>query len=415
MKKNIWILNHYAGNMYFDKGGRHYWFAKNLNEMGYEAVIFVANSKHGTNEKWIESDKGWIEQKAEEINTPFVFVKVTTYADGEKGRLRNMTDYFINVKKAAKEYAEIHGKPDVILASSVHPLTLVAGIQLAKYFHVKCYSEIRDLWPEEIIAYSDRWTENSILMKILFQGEKWIYKKSDGVIFLQEGAYDYIKKQGWEKAIPESKTYYINNGVDVGMFDKNAKECSFDDKDLYNKDFTKVVYTGSVRHVNNLGKIVDVAKNMMDTNVRFLIWGAGDQVDILSKRCKDEGIKNIAFKGKVDKKYVPGIISKSDINMIHWEMSGDLDYGPSFNKMFEYLAAGRPIFSTLQTPYSIIGKNKCGVSSEDNTVGGIEKALRNMISLSNEVLDNMGEQARATAYQFDFSELTKKLIEIIEQ
>ena len=29
-EKNIWIINHYAGNMLFDQGGRHYSFAKYL-------------------------------------------------------------------------------------------------------------------------------------------------------------------------------------------------------------------------------------------------------------------------------------------------------------------------------------------------------------------------------------------------
>ena len=48
-----------------------------------------------------------------------------------------------------KEY----GKPDVILASSVHPLTMVAGIKSQK-LGVPCICEIRDLWPEAIFAFN---------------------------------------------------------------------------------------------------------------------------------------------------------------------------------------------------------------------------------------------------------------------
>lgn len=36
MKQKIWILNHYAGGMFFNKGGRHYAFAKCLKQDGYE-------------------------------------------------------------------------------------------------------------------------------------------------------------------------------------------------------------------------------------------------------------------------------------------------------------------------------------------------------------------------------------------
>ena len=53
----------------------------------------------------------------------------------------------------AKEYAKSNGKPDIILASSVHPFTLVAGIKIAKKFGVPCICEVRDLWPESIVAY----------------------------------------------------------------------------------------------------------------------------------------------------------------------------------------------------------------------------------------------------------------------
>ena len=138
MKTNIWILNHYASDMYFDRGGRHYNFAKYLRRAGYAPVIFSANSKHGKAERFLETDALWEERIAEEIDTPFIFVRARTYTGNGKQRVLNMIDFYRNVKKAAKEYAAQHGKPDVIYASSVHPLALVAGIQLAKQFGVKC-------------------------------------------------------------------------------------------------------------------------------------------------------------------------------------------------------------------------------------------------------------------------------------
>ena len=49
-KKKIWIMNHYATNMYFNEGGRHYWFAENLIKQGYEPTIFCANVRHNTDD-----------------------------------------------------------------------------------------------------------------------------------------------------------------------------------------------------------------------------------------------------------------------------------------------------------------------------------------------------------------------------
>ena len=44
-------------------------------------------------------------------------------------------------------------KPDIIIASSVHPLTMVAGIKIARKLKIPCICEIRDLWPEAIFSF----------------------------------------------------------------------------------------------------------------------------------------------------------------------------------------------------------------------------------------------------------------------
>lgn len=125
--KKIWIMNHYATDTFFDHGGRHYYFAKYLKRMGYEPVIFGSNAVHGEPELYFPDPSLWHEHRAEDIDVPYVFVRSRAYSGNGKQRILNMVDFYRNVQKAAKEYAQIHGKPDVIVASSVHPLTLVAG------------------------------------------------------------------------------------------------------------------------------------------------------------------------------------------------------------------------------------------------------------------------------------------------
>lgn len=55
-------MNHYAGQMYFNKGGRHYWFAKYLKRNGYEPVVFASNAMYGA-EKFYYSDKRLLFEK----------------------------------------------------------------------------------------------------------------------------------------------------------------------------------------------------------------------------------------------------------------------------------------------------------------------------------------------------------------
>ena len=418
MKKNVWILNHYATGMFFNKGGRHYWFAKYLKQEGYEPVIFCCNAKHGKLENYFETDQLWTEKIAEIIDVPFVAVRSSLYKGNGKGRVLNMIRFYRNVQKAAKEYAKTHVRPDVIYASSVHPLTLVAGLQLAKFFNVKCICEMRDLWPEAIVAYSKSIKRDSIIAKLLYQGEKWIYKKADALIFTQEGGPDYVCSQGWDTEhggpIDLKKAYYINNGVDLEAFDQNVKDFWIADEDMDNPDIIKVVYAGAIRRINNLGIIVDAAKLVSNPKIRFIIYGDGDDLNILKQRLINEKITNVIFKGRVNKQSIPSIVSRSDINVVHWEMTPLLRVGESYNKSFEYFAAGKPVFYTIRPGYSIVEKYHCGRLTTGFEPKDIADGIEKMTTLSSNEKKNLAINARKAAVVYDFKNQTKKLIEIIE-
>ena len=413
MKKNIWIWNHYATNMFFDGSGRHYWFAENLIRKGYKATIFCANTRHNTENAIKIRDGKFTIEAADGI--PFVFVKTTAYDDNGLQRIRNMIAFYKNLFPVAKEYAKSNGKPDIILASSVHPLTLVAGIKIAKKFGVPCICEVRDLWPESIVAYGAL-KKRSMIAKILYQGEKWIYKKADYVIMTWEGGKDYIIDQGWTEQTDVEKIKHISNGVVIDSFDRNSVENQITDSDLDNKEYKNIVYAGSIRKVNNLGMLLDSAKiiqNQRIEDIRFLIYGAGNECKSLKNRCKEENITNVTFKGCVEKKYVPYILKKAYINILH-NSSTSLDkYGQSQNKFFEYLAAGRCIVQTYSTGYSICDRANCGISAPIQNAEEIAKAVITACS-DDTKCQMMGENARKAAYEFDFKRLTEKLIEIIE-
>lgn len=419
MGKKVWIMNHYASHMLFDKGGRHYWFAKYLERAGYKPVVFCANIQNSkTQERYIDTEDLWTVKEAEEIHTPFVYVKARRYQGNGKQRVFNMIDFYKNVKKTAFEYAKKHGKPDIIVASSVHPLTMVAGIQLAKKFGVKCICEVRDLWPEAIVAYSKKITKNSMAAKIMYAGEKWIYKRADAVIFTQEGGPDYVCQHGWDKKhggpIDNDKLYHINNGVDLEAFDANLINFPYADEDLDNPNLFKVVYCGAIRRINNLGLIVDAAKLITNPKIKFIIFGSGDELDYLKQRVQNEGITNVTFKGRVNKQYIASIDSKADLNVVHWEMNPLLRVGESYNKSFEYFAAGKPVFYTVRPGYSIVEKYHCGRLTEGFEQKDIAAGIQAMSELTDTEKKEMAENARKTAEAYDFQKLTQKLIEIIE-
>ncbi len=413
MRKNVWLWNHYATNMAVNQGGRHYWFAENLKKQGYEPVIFCANTFHSDREP---IDLGRKKYKVEIVDgIPFVYVKTKAYVGNGVSRVRNMFLFYKNIFSVAKSYAKKHGGPDVIIASSVHPLTMVAGIQIAEKFGVPCICEVRDLWPESLVAY-DIIGRNSLITRLLYKGEKWIYKKADAVVMTWEGGKDYIVERGWDKEIPIEKIRYIPNGVVLDAFDKNCIDYPINDSDLDDKDYCNVVYTGSIRKVNNLGVLLDAAKIIWEqghTKIRFLIYGSGNETEMLIRRCEEEKIDNVKFKGRVDKKFVPSILTQANVNVLH-NSSTSLDkYGQSQNKLFEYLAAGKCIVQTYSTGYSVCDRYECGISASEQTAEKIAQVVIEACT-NREKSQAMGINARKASYDFDFAKLTEQLIDVIE-
>lgn len=416
MKEKCWILNHYATNMITDKGGRHYWFAEKLKIKGYEPIIFCSNVRHNSDES-IDLD-GELYKIDFEGMVPFVFVKTRKYKGNGKDRVLNIHDFYHNMFKVEKKYAAENGKPDVIIASSVHPLTLVAGIKISKKLGVPCICEIRDLWPLSLVELG-KIKSKSMINKVLYKLEKWIYTKADGLIFTMEGGKQYIIDQGWDKEnggpVDLDKVHHINNGVDLEQFDYNKEHYTFEDEDLDDGSTFKIIYTGSIRKANNLDSLLKVAEILKskNENITFLIYGSGNERDILEQYCLDNNLSNVVFKGQVEKKYIPYILSKGNLLLMHFADKGMLKYGFSLNKSFEYLASGKPILQDVESNFDYIESNGAGVMLKNSTTEDIAREIIRFKKMNDSDYNNYCENARRTSEKYDFKILTNKLENII--
>jgi glycosyltransferase involved in cell wall biosynthesis len=209
----------------------------------------------------------------------------------------------------------------------------------------------------------------------------------------------------------------INNGVDLAMFNYNKEQYTFVDEDLDDTDTFKVIYTGSIRKVNNISMIVDTASYMQANGysyIKFLVYGDGNEREELEKHCKEKNLNNIVFKGQVDKKFIPYILSRSDLNLMHVQQTDIMRYGCSLNKLFEYLASGKPILSDLIVGYDLLERYNCGVTLKDITAEVISREILRIYNLPKEELDKMSNNALEASKDYDFKKLTEKLICIIE-
>lgn len=404
---NIWLINHYAVPPKYYPLARQTYFAKYLMAMGHTVTIFAASSVHNSDVNLITDGRKWREETVDGVH--YVYIKCCDYQGSGLKRIYNICEFAWKLPGVCKQFP----KPDAIVATSMPPTSCAMGVRMGRKWGCKTVAEIADLWPESIVAYGIAGPHNPAVLA-LRRLEKWIYKRADALVFTMEGAYDYITEQGWEKDIPRSKVHYINNGVDLEQFDYNTEHFHVDDPDLDDPNTFKVVYTGSIRKVNNLGLLLDAAKCVTDPRVKFLIWGDGDEREVLERRVRDEGLTNVVFKGKVEKKYIPSIVSRANLNFAHNSFTYLFNYGISFNKLFDYFAAGQPILCDFPCRYNPAINYGAGMEVRDARPQEIATVIGQLAKLPAEQRRLMGANARRAAEDYDFKCLTDKLMAVIE-
>lgn len=403
MNKTIWILNHYA-----ELGtGRHYKFAQELSKRGYKVKLFAASTIHNTNKNRIGNHTKYILER--ELEVSCIYIKARNYAGNGIQRVFNMIDYAMGLMSVSKKFDK--EKPDIIIASSVHPLTWISGYRLAKRYNAKLIAETRDLWPETLVAMGQI-KRNSIPAKLLYLLEKFIYKKADRLIFTLPGGKDYVKSIG----LDYSKVRYINNGIDIGEFNLNRYKYEYKDQDLEENSF-KVFFTGAIGKANaiiNIVKVAELLKSKNINDIKFYVFGDGPEKRTLEEYVNLNELDNIRFKGRVEKKYIPSILSKSDLNVFSLEHLPNLfKYGLSPNKMFDYFASGKPIISNVECGYDVLEEYDCGITVKSEDSAALAEGILKFYNMPKEEYNIYCQNALKAAEDFDFKVLTDKLEEII--
>lgn len=410
----VWLINHYAVPPSLYPLARTSDFARYLMQAGHTVTIFAASMVHNAGINLIEDRSSYREDTCNGIH--YVYVRTCFYRGNGIDRIRNMIQFAVRLPRVCGNFE----KPDVILASSATPVACMAGLKLAQRYGCRGVAEVSDLWPESFVSYGLLNSQNPILIP-LYRYERIMYQRADALIFTMEGGAEYLIDKGWDKKsggrIDLKHVYHINNGVDLEAFDYNCEHFIVEDSDLDNPDTFKVVYAGSIREVNSLGTLVEAAEILQkkaDNRIQFLLYGDGYDRQVLAGKCIQKGLYNIVFKGRVDKKYIPGILSRADLNLLHVRATPIVRYGLSLNKLFEYFAAAKPILSDVESNYDLIKRYHAGIVMASQTPEAVARAIWQLSVTPLTSLQAMAENARKAAQNYDFYKLTQNLITILD-
>lgn len=412
MKYKIWIFSHYAHEP--PAGGlRYHNWGKELVQKGCYVTIFSASSQHSSIGNKINSENSnELYKSSESDGVKYVYLKTRDYDKNNIRRILGMLDYFWGLFRITKRFE----KPDLIISTSPHLLTPLAGIWISKRLNVPSIVDIVDLWPSSIIHYGG-FSKHNPLIRLLFCLEKYIYIKANTLIFSFEGGSQYILDQRWSSQVDLGKVFHINMGLDLPIFDENAKHYELDYSEIKNDRKFKIVYTGAVRRANALKTICDTAelvKNKGYDDIFFMIFGAGTEIDSLKKYCESRNIDNIYFHGYIEKHQIPYVLLKSDLCLFSFLDTPLKKYGGSQQKSFEYFASGKPILSNWKSDYNLIERYNCGYVTKTQSPEDILEGILTLYNMSKTDREKLGENARKLAERYTQPIIAREVMNAIE-
>ncbi|ALC86484.1 hypothetical protein AM499_12090 [Bacillus sp. FJAT-22090] len=340
----IWLLNHYAISPKSTGGTRHFDLAQKLAEKGHTVRIFASSFNHFERRETVTYDNGGIYSEEIFENVNFVWIKTPPYNNLAQ-RITNILSFSIRLNRVLNAYLKKE-TPELILGSSVHPLTPLIGIKKSKKAKSLFYFEERDLWPQTFIDFGII-SEKNIIAKLLFKMEKYLYRESDRVIFLFEKANNYALSKGLESG----KSIYLPNGYSAERVKLNSPTNEVDRILAPLKGLKICIYIGSMGEANHMFPLIELAEAMQsEEKYHFLFIGSGPLKTALLQYKKEKDLSNVTFHAPIPKRYIPYLLNFASFGLISMKDSPLYKWGFSMNKIYDYLSAGLPIimFSNLK-------------------------------------------------------------------
>lgn len=411
LKKSVWLINPAAIPPQYEVRIQTLKRAQYLIENGYNVFILGGSFLHNTSINLITDDKSYLIKDYDGIK--YIHIRNSCYSSNNYKRIVSMIEFFVRLWFYAREFP----KPDYICTHSAIPFGAISYF-VSRKVKARFIVDVVDLWPESFVAYK-LVSKYNLFVKLSYIIEHWLYTKAEVLIFSMEGGRDYILEKGWSigqgGGIDINKVYYINNGVDLTDFEYNSINYRIEDTDLQNDSTFKVIYIGSIRLANNLRRLIDAAQILeKHDRIKILIYGDGEERDLLERYCVENGITNVLFKQKwVELKYVPYILSRSSLNILNYMPSPLFRFGGSQTKSFQYMASGKPICANVDMNYCPIKKYEIGVAQSFDSAQSYAESILYFYQLANDKYNLMCQNAKNAAVDYDYRKLTEKFIAIL--
>jgi glycosyltransferase involved in cell wall biosynthesis len=326
----------------------------------------------------------------------FVWLRTFPYRGNDWRRQVNMLSFlvvFLVVQHRER-------RPDVVIGSTVHPFAALGGWLVARARRARFAFEIRDLWPQTLVDLGAMrvGSPGERMLRVL---EAFLVRRAFAVITLLPGIRDYLVERG----LPADHVVYIPNGADVAAFIDQAGPGNppetvtraLDHARRLRADGRFVLgYLGAFGRVNRvdlIARAAAIAEARAPGRVGLVLIGDGPERPEVERAAA--AVASVALGDSVPKRYVPVVLRSLDATIVHTTYTPVYRYGISFNKLFEYMAAERPVVFACDSAYDPVRSTGAGVTVPPDDPERLADAFLQLAALSPEQRAAMGVAGRA--------------------
>ena len=374
-------------------------------KQGYDVTVITCNPNFPQG-KVYEGYRNSLLKK--EIIDGIKVVRVWSYITENSGFFKRTLDYISFGISAF--FVGLFLKTDKIIATSPQFFVAIFGYLLSLIKRKPFILEIRDLWPDSIVAVGSLKSDSKIY-KLLKKIELFLYRKAYKVVVVTYSFKRYIEQS---VEIDNNKIGVYRNGVitsnlkihDPKQINAKKKELSLENKII-------ITYIGTHGLAHGLDFILACAKKLEHSNYHFLFVGDGANKAALLKQKDDLELTNVTLLDPVAKEQVSLYIQMSDYALVNLRKSEEFkNVIPS--KIFENIALKKPILLGVDgESREIIESFDVGVFYEPENDLSFLAALNKIESLngSNAFNDNCDRLLE----DFDRKEIAKQLIDFVNK
>jgi colanic acid biosynthesis glycosyl transferase WcaI len=336
-------------------------------------------------------------------------LRVYTYIAPNKGMLRRIFNY-LSFMMTAWIAGLFVRRPDVVIATSPQFFCGWAGVLLSKCRRLPFILEIRDLWPDSIVAVG------AIANPKVIHGLEWLEKKmyalADHIVTVGQGYYRQLLLKG----VNAEKMTVIPNGINAELYSPRPRSMDLRQRYGLNGEFI-CAYIGTIGMAAGLDTVLRAARNLKaegNASIKFMLVGDGAERETLEEQAASEGLDNVIFTGRQDKSLMPQYLASVDACLVHLKKT-DLFKSVLPSKIFEAAGMQKPIIMGIQGYASdIIRQSGGGICIEPENCEELLEAV-STLAANPDLARQYGEEGRKYFLRyFDRTTLSREYMKLIE-